>query len=244
MNSVFLASRGVTGPRYVIEGPNGLAHALGKSIQIDWDNVKLDCVDRLALKTYNTAIPAQSAVFCTIELHKAHPFDPADIVSIEANVFQDAYEFTEGGRFGPKQDVHTKEDADHSLPYLIAVALLDGDVQPAQLAVSRIEKRDVQDLLLKVTVRPDDALTARYPADLASRVTVRLKSGESFTQQIIDFPGAPARPFAWNEIDAKFDKLTAANATQKSRQQIKDAVRSLENIQISDLMKMLGDLRG
>ena len=244
MNGVFLASRGVTGPRYVIEGPNGLAHALGKSIQIDWDNVKLDCFDRLALKTYNTAIPAQSAVFCTIELHKAHPFDPADIVSIEANVFQDAYDFTGGGRFGPKRDVHTKEDADHSLPYLIAVALLDGDVQPAQLAVSRIEKRDVQDLLLKVTVRPDDALTARYPADLASRVTVRLKSGESFTQQITDFPGAPARPFAWNEIDAKFDKLTAANATEKSCQKIKDAVRSLEIIQISDLMKILGDLRG
>jgi 2-methylcitrate dehydratase len=124
------------------------------------------------------------------------------------------------------------------------VALVDGDVQPAQLAVSRIEKRDVQDLLLKVTVRPDDALTARYPADLASRVTVRLKSGESFTQQITDFPGAPARPFAWNEIDAKFDKLTAANATEKSCQEIKDAVRSLEIIQISDLMKMLGDLRG
>src|ERR1700730_12111512 len=69
IHGVFLASRGVTGPKYVIEGPNGLAQALGKSIQVDWDNVKLDCFDRLALKTYNTAIPAQSAVFCTLELH-------------------------------------------------------------------------------------------------------------------------------------------------------------------------------
>jgi 2-methylcitrate dehydratase len=239
MNGVFLASRGVTGPKYVIEGPNGLAQALGKSIEIEWKNVKLDCFDRLALKTYNTAIPAQSGVFCTIALHKAHPFNPADIVNVEAEVFQDAYDFTGGGRFGPKHDVHTKEDADHSLPYLIAVALLDGDVQPAQLEPSRIEKRDVQDLMQKVTVRPDAGLTARYPADLASRVTVRLKSGASFTQEISDFPGAPARPFTWKEIEAKFDKLVAARIDDGLSRKIKAAVRSLENIQVSELMKLL-----
>jgi 2-methylcitrate dehydratase len=243
MHGVFLASRGVTGPKYVIEGPNGLAQALGKSIQVDWDNMKLDCFDQLVLKTYNTAIPAQSAVFCTLELHKAHPFDPAKVVSIEAGVFQDAYDFTGGGRFGPKKNVHTKEDADHSLPYLIAVALLDGDVQTAQLEASRIAKSDVQDLLQKVTVRPDDGFTARYPAELPSRVTVRLESGELFTHEISDFSGDPVRPFSWKEVDSKFDKLAAGHATEKSRQKIKDAVRSLENIQITDLMKMLIELQ-
>jgi 2-methylcitrate dehydratase len=243
MHGVFLASRGVTGPKYVIEGPNGLAQALGKSIQVDWNSMKLDCFDRLVLKTYNTAIPAQSAVFCTLELHKAHPFDPANVVSIEADVFQDAYDFTGGGRFGPKKNVHTKEDADHSLPYLTAIALLDGDVQTAQLEASRIGKSDVQDLLQKVTVRPDASFTARYPAELPSRVTVRLESGESFTHEISDFAGGPIRPFSWKEIDAKFDKLAAGHATEKSREKIKNAVRSLENIQISDLMKMLSELQ-
>ena len=243
MHGVFLASRGVTGPKYVIEGPNGLAQALGKTIQVDWDNVKLDCFDRLVLKTYNTAIPAQSAVFCTLELHKAHPFDPANIVSIEADVFQDAYDFTGGGRFGPKKNVHTKEDADHSLPYLIAVALLDGDVGTAQLEASRIARSDVQDLLQKVTVRPDDGFTARYPAELPSRVTVRLTSGEWFTHEISDFAGDPIRPFSWNEIDAKFDKLAAGHANEISRQKIKNAVRSLEDMQVSDLMKILSELQ-
>jgi len=93
VHGVFLASRGVTGPKYVIEGPNGLAQALDKPIRVDWDNMKLDCFDRLALKSYNTAVPGQAAIFCTIELHKAHPFDPAAIVSVEADVFQDAYDF-------------------------------------------------------------------------------------------------------------------------------------------------------
>jgi 2-methylcitrate dehydratase len=164
-------------------------------------------------------------------------------VSIEADVFQDAYDFTGGGRFGPKKDVHTKEDADHSLPYLIAVALLDGDVQTAQLEASRIAKRDVQDLLQKVTVRPDDGFTARYPAELPSRVTIRLNRGESFTHEISDYAGSPTRPFTWEEEEKKFDNLAAGHATNKSRQKINDAIRSLEKIQVSDLMKMLSELQ-
>src|SRR5246127_5267872 len=54
IHGVFLASRGVTGPKYVIEGPNGLAQALGKSMQVDWDNMKLDCFDRFPLRSYKT----------------------------------------------------------------------------------------------------------------------------------------------------------------------------------------------
>jgi len=243
VHGVFLASRGVTGPKYVIEGPNGLAQALDKPIRVDWDNMKLDCFDRLALKSYNTAVPGQAAVFCTIELHKGHPFDPAAVVSVEADVFQDAYDFMGGGRFGPKKNVHTKEDADHSLPYLLAVALLDGDVQPAQLEPSRIAKPDVQDLLQKVTIRPDAGFTARYPAEVPSRVTVRLKSGESFTHEVSAYPGFSSRPFTWDEIEAKFDKLATDHTTAKSRRDIKDAVRSLESIQVADLMEPLGRVK-
>jgi 2-methylcitrate dehydratase len=70
-------------------------------------------------------------------------------------------------------------------------------------------------------------------------VTVRLKSGQSFTHEISDYAGAPARPFTWREIDAKFDKLAAGHATEKSREKIKNAVRSLDDIQVSDLMEVL-----
>jgi 2-methylcitrate dehydratase len=242
IQGVFLASRGVTGPKYVIEGAEGLAQALGKPVQIDWDQVKLDCFDQLSLKSYNSAVPTQSAIFCTLELHKAHPFNPADIVSVDAEVFQDAYDFTGGGRFGPKKNVHTKEDADHSLPYLLAVGLLDGDVQPAQLESGRIAKSDVQDLLQKVTIRPNAAFTAHYPAEVMSRVTVRLKNGESFNHDVSSYPGASNQPFTWAQVEAKFDKLSSSNSTAKSRQAIKNAVRSLEDIQTSELTRALSEL--
>jgi len=112
----------------------------------------------------------------------------------------------------------------------------------AQLEPRRIAKTDVQDLLQKVTVRPDDGFTARYPAELPSRVTVRLESRQSFTHEISDYAGAPTRPFSWMEVAAKFDKLAAGHASEKLRENIKNAVRSLEGIQVSDLMEVLSSL--
>jgi 2-methylcitrate dehydratase len=238
-HGVFLASRGVTGPKYVIEGPNGLAQLLGETIRIDWDKQHLDCFDRLALKSYNSAVPTQSAIFCMLEMRKAHPFDPANVVSIEADVFQDAYDFTGGGKFGPKTDVHTKNDADHSLPYLLAVAGLDGDVQTAQLDSSRIDRPDVQALLRKVKVKPDNAFTARYPGMVPSRVTVQLEGGKSYSHEVKDYPGFPTRPFAWDEIVAKFRKLTEGRLDRSLADDVVSSVQGLESMPVAELTKLL-----
>jgi MmgE/PrpD C-terminal domain len=101
----------------------------------------------------------------------------------------------------------------------------------------------LQNLLQKVTIRPDAGFTARCPAEVPSRVTVRLKSGESFTHEVSAYPGFSSQPFTWNEIEAKFDKLATDHTTAESRRDIKDAVRSLEDIRVSDLMKVLGDVK-
>ena len=185
----------MTGPKYVIEGTGGLAQALEQQIDIDWEQAKFDAFDQLALKSYNSAVPTESSIHCILELHNIYPFDPAQVESIETDAVQDTYDFTGGGRFGPKTDVHTKEEADHSLPYLLAVAFFDRDVQTAQLTPERIAKPDVQSLLLKVQVRPDESFTTRYPGETPSRITVRLKSGKSYSHEVTNYPGFPTRPF-------------------------------------------------
>jgi 2-methylcitrate dehydratase len=144
-----------------------------------------------------------------------------------------------GGSFGPKTDVHTKEQADHSLPYLLAVAVLDGSVQPAQLTPERIAKPDVQRLLLKVKVRPDDNFTARYPSETPSRITVRLTTGASYTHEVKDYPGFATRPFTWSEIVAKLNELATNHADEGLCKEIAQAVRSLGTIRVKDLMNLL-----
>ena len=59
-----------------------------------------------------------------------------------------------------------------------------------------------------------------------------------------DYPGLATRPFTWEESAKKFDKLVAGRADEGLGQEIKDAVRSLEDIQVRDMMKLLGQFKG
>jgi 2-methylcitrate dehydratase len=81
--------------------------------------------------------------------------------------------------------------------------------------------------------------TARFPAEFPSRITVRLSDGQSFSHQVSDYPGFPTRPFTWEEISAKFDKLVTGHVGVQLSRDIKDAVRSLEHSQVSDLTNLL-----
>jgi 2-methylcitrate dehydratase len=134
----------------------------------------------------------QSAVHCIIELAAANrprldvgaAFNPATIVSIEAEVPQITCDFTGGGQFGTETDVRTKEQADHDLRYLLAVALLDRNVMPAQFAPDRITRTDVQSLMTKVSARPNAACTAQYPQRMPARITVLLTDGTAFSHEV------------------------------------------------------------
>jgi 2-methylcitrate dehydratase len=240
MNTLFLARRGVEGPLQVIEGPNGIDNLLQMQVRIDWDKVGYEGVLESTIKKYNAMIHTQSAVHCMVELVKQNKVDPTKVVSIEAEVTRITYDFAGGGLYGVDKVVQTKEQADHNLPYLLAVAMLDGDVMPAQFEPDRIIRADVQQLLKKVSVRPDHEFTELYPAKMPAKITVRFQDGTVIEHEVQDFPGMPSDPFTWEDSVEKFDRLVAGRADESVIGEIKDAVRSLESIQVKDLMLLLG----
>jgi 2-methylcitrate dehydratase len=240
MNTLFLARRGVEGPLQVIEGANGIDNLLHMQVRIDWDKVGYEGVLESTIKKYNAMIHTQSAVHCMVELVKQNKVDPTKVVSIEAEVTRITYDFAGGGLYGVDKVVQTKEQADHNLPYLLAVAMLDGDVMPAQFEPDRIIRADVQQLLKKVSVRPDHEFTELYPAKMPAKITVRLQDGTVIEHEVQDFPGMPSDPFTWEDSVEKFDRLVAGRADESVIREIKDAVRSLESIQVKDLMMLLG----
>jgi 2-methylcitrate dehydratase len=193
---------------------------------------------------YNAMIHTQSAVHCMVELVKQNKFDPGKVVSIQADVTRITYDFAGGGLYGMDKVVRTKEQADHNLPYLIAVALLDGDVMPAQFEPDRIARADVQQLLKKVSVRPDNEYTDQYPAKMPAKITVRLQDGTIIEHEVQDYPGLASNPFTWQDAVDKFDRLAAGRVEEILSGEIKDAVRSLDNIQIADLMQLLVRAKG
>src|SRR5271169_3382565 len=240
MNTLFLARRNVEGPLQVIEGANGIDNLLHMQVRVDWDKEGYEGVLESTIKKYNAMIHTQSAVHCMVELVKQNKFDAGKVLSIEAEVFQLCYDFAGGGLYGVDKVVRTKEQADHNLPYLMAVALLDGDVMPAQFAPDRIMRADVQQLLKKVSVRPNHEYTGLYPAKMPARITVRLQDDTVIEHEVQDYPGLASHPFTWKDSVEKFDRLVAGRADASVSSEIKDAVRSLESIQVRDLMQLLG----
>lgn len=239
VHAAFLARAGITGPAEVFEGNKGFMDAIAGPFSIDWAAEDLEAVTRTSVKRYNAEFHSQAVLEAVLELRREAALDPARVERIELDVFQVAFDIIGGGEEGDKRLVRTKEEADHSLPYLAAVALLDGDVLPAQYAPERIARPDVQDLLRRVVVRPDPALSAAFPARHACRVRVVLRDGRVLAREKTDYLGFLTRPAAWADVEDKFRRLAAPVAGDAAAGRIVEAVRNLEHIRVGSLCSLL-----
>jgi 2-methylcitrate dehydratase len=242
-HAAFLAARGVTGPREVFEGNKGFMDAIAGPFEIDWQQEGLESVRRTSLKRYNAEIHSQSAIEALLALRAEHGLTGPEVQRIELDTFQVAYDIIGGGEEGDKHRVRSKEEADHSLPYLLAVALLDGQVLPEQYLPERILADDVQELLRRVEVRPAPELTRRFPAQHSARVRLHLHDGRALEREQHDYEGFHTRPMTWDTVTAKFDRLAGHHVDSAVRAQIIETVTRLDDRAIDELMTLLMTLR-
>lgn len=238
-HAAFLASHGITGPAEVFEGNKGFMDAIAGPFELDWQAEDLEFVTKTIIKKYNAEVHSQSAIEGALELQAEHGFAAADVDRVELDVFDVAFHIIGGGEEGDKTIVRRKEEADHSLQYMVAVALLDGDVLPPQYEPERIVADDVQDLLRRVIVRPDEDYTRRFPDEHACRVAIHLRDGRVLTTEKRDYEGFTTRPMSWERVRRKFDDLAAPNADAELRDRIADAVANLEHASVRTLTELL-----
>jgi 2-methylcitrate dehydratase len=234
-----LAQRGITGPRGIFEGPNGLERLFGQSIDLRLDDPTLGVVRDTYLKKYCALIHGQAPIETVLTLAGDHGIQHGDIASVEVEVFQTAYDIAGGGSFGSKDAPATKEQADYNLKYLLAAALIDGQVGPEQLQTERIRRSDVQELLSRISVRPDAALTARYPEATPVRITIKLRNGQELSREQEDFEGARSRPFTWDRTVEKLHWLAGQYADDGLTGAIVDTVGHLDEAPVSALTGLL-----
>ncbi len=245
----FLAMRGVTGPVDVFEGVKGYMESVGGSFHVNWLAEDLEAVLRTSVKRYNAEVHSQSAIDCILELQRQQHFVADEIDEIAIEIFDEAVEIIGGGEAGARQaDIEHKEEADHSLPYVLAVAILDGDVWPEQYRRERIVRDDVQRLLKRVKVRPHslipglrskwlDTYSWRYPDEMPCRLTVTLHDGRKITGEHRDYPGFYKTPLSWNWVVYKFRRLSAGRPVDADR--VIDLVSRLDQINARDLTAAL-----
>jgi 2-methylcitrate dehydratase len=245
MHMTLLATRGITGPLNLMEGPQGWEEVIGDRVDVDWTKQSLGRFTDSSIKRYNAEGHTQSTLECLLELRAAHRIQASDVVRVEVDAFKQVHNIVGGGQAGDRTDVASKEQADHSLPYLCAVALLDGDVWPEQFAEERVTRRDVQDLLQRVFVRQRDDLSMRYPKEMPCRVTVLMRDGRELVGEKTDFLGfAHTRKLDWEGALAKFERLAGPGLDAALLREIPDAVQALDNIKVSELANVLGRAGG
>ena len=241
-HAAFLAKYGITGPPAVFEGNKGFMDSIAGKFSIDWKSEDLERVSDTIIKKYNAEIHSQSSIEGMIELKKKHGFSAYEVESIEIEIFDVAFHIIGGGEEGDKTQVRTKEEADHSLQYMVSAALLDGPVMPEQYEQERIDADDIQSMLQRVKVSPNREYSDRFPEEMPVKLTVHLKDGNSFQIEKRDYEGFHTRPMSWETIIQKFERLADPYTTMDLREKIITTVQRIEEHSLSDLTQLLSEV--
>jgi 2-methylcitrate dehydratase len=238
-----LAKRGFTGPKGLFEGPYGLEQLFAQSIAVNWDDPSLAAVKQTIMKKYCSLIHGQPVLEAVLDLKRRNSLTAEEIEYVHCNVFTPAFDLAGGGSFGPKDHPELKEQGDYNLKYLVAVALLDDQVGPAQLEELRIQAPDAQALLARVEVHPDQRFSARYPRELGAAITIRTKDARVFVKEQHGYEGGLNTPMSWDRTVEKFHWLSEAFADENLRNRLIQGVEQLDSRPISDLMDLLAQVR-
>lgn len=251
-NIVLLAKEGMTGPTQIFEGPKGFRQELGMELKYNWEEDAFDLLPKCILKAYNSEVHTQSLIEAALELKKKYRIQPEKIEKIEITTFLTAFHIVGGGEYGDRHTVFSKEQADHSLPYVIAAALIDDELYPEQLLESRINQPDVQQLLQKIEAgtkipfhKPEklsgflDPYTKQYPDKMMGEVKIKMKNGKEYSLKKADYYGFHTRPMPWTAVKKKFKRLASENVDKELQEQIIDTVSNLQKHNMKDLVKLL-----
>jgi 2-methylcitrate dehydratase len=237
--AALLAEEGYTGPEHIIDGKEGMVHCFGPDWKLD---VLVDGlgdswrIERCGMKAFPTEALTHAPISATLDLMHDNDLSHNNVEKVHIRSLARAADILADPS---KYDPRSKETADHSLPYVIAAALVDKQVTPAQFEAERIMSDDIRAQLNKVEVVADPEIEKLFPELQRVIVTIKTTDGKEFTKQL-DYPkGDPRNPLTDEEVETKFDALASPIFTDDARKRIKDAVWNLDKQDsISSLMDL------
>jgi len=237
--AALLAQRGFTGPKTVLHGEHGFLKLVSKEYEIEilLKGLGQDyMISKCWMKSFPSEFFTLPAITATLEIVNKSNVKPEDIKSVTVRTFSRAVSVTaDPEKYRPA----SKETADHSLPYCVAVAIYDGTVGMRQFSKEKLKDKNLMSLIQKVHVVSDEALDKLYPVALPAIVEIKTKQAK-FVQRV-DFPkGSPKNPMTDKEVEEKFRTLVSDVMTTERIEKIIQTVYNLDESQnISDLTCLL-----
>ncbi len=230
-----MARSGLTGPDEVFDGTFGFREVVSPN-ELTFGEVPAGDGYRImdaGFKYFACGYYIHAPVTAALELLDEHGFDPTDVDAVHVETFDHAATvLATPDKWSTTQN---RETADHSIPYTVAVALVDGEVTPRQYATDRLRDPTVHAVMERVTVEADPDLTAHReanPRDIPARVTIAI--GDETYVSRVDAPlGHARRPMTDEQLTGKFRSLCRGlleeHAVTEARA-LAGSVRELETV--------------
>jgi 2-methylcitrate dehydratase len=238
--AALLAERGYTGPEHVVDGKEGLTQCFGPEWKL---NVLTDGlgeswrINQCGMKAFPTEALTHAPISAVLDLVREHDLKPEQVTKVHIRSLARAADILADAS---KYDPHSKETADHSLPYVIAAALVDRQVTPLQFTPEKISDPLIRAQLKKVEVVADPEIEKVFPALQRVIVTIHTTDGRELTKRL-DYPkGDPRNPLSDGEVEEKFEALAAPVLSQAARRRVVETVWKLDELKsVSSLMELL-----
>jgi 2-methylcitrate dehydratase len=236
-----LAANGMTAPERAIEGKDGLwQQVTGEFAVRPFGEDDPWVISSTAIKLYPLEYNAQIGVELMRQVRER--VRPEDVASIRVDTYWSA--FDEIGNEPEKWDPRTRETADHSLPYLLAVSMVDGQVTEDSFDAAHLHDPAIRALMAKVTVHEDAEFTRIWPAAVPCRLTVVRTDGSSHPAQLSYPLGHPARPAPPAEIEAKFTSVTGrALGAERATAALETLRRTEELADVAEIVRLFAPER-
>jgi len=230
VRAALLASKGYTGPVEVFEGKEGLFEVLDK---VKWDKDILTkglgenfLINQCGYKAFPTEALTHQPITAAIEVMQENNLDPKEVKEILVETTtRGADILSDPSKYKPT----TKETADHSLPYCIAVAVAKGNVLPSDFEEDALRDPFVWSLLDKIKVVANPEIDNLFPKMKRAIVTIKTSKGEYKKQE--DFAkGQPERPLSEEELISKFKANAEKKVSSSKMEDIINATKDLDSI--------------
>lgn len=216
MDAAFLAQAGMTGPEHILEAEDGgLLKAMsdgGDIAKVSEGLGKVYEIRNIDMKPYPCCRSTHCAIDCALELRNKILEKISNGTKIEGEkTIKDQMEIILGEvkevrietyLVGYQQCAATEGcihpqnpmDAKFSTPYTTAVALLYGQVGMQEFKSDVVADIQVQQLIEKIHVFPEERFTEQYPAHWGCAMNMIMQDGEMWTAEIWDPLGSTAKP--------------------------------------------------
>jgi 2-methylcitrate dehydratase len=241
-NAVFaarLAAEGITGPAPIFEGRGGFFNAVSTSFELApfGGNAQPFRIMAANIKQFSAGGHSQTAIEAALKI-KPLVTSVDDIEEVAIKTYERCFQSMAGDpeKWHPK----TQQAADHSLPYVVSLALMYGGVEREYYSQQYLSNPQLLDLVQKVKVTVSEDCNKLLPDALANIMEVTTKSGQKFSERVLYSHGHHKNPMTDEEIERKFLSLSLGLFTPAQAKSVLEVVWNLEKLDdVSQLAELL-----